>query len=183
MAEEKPGFFRRITEKLFTSKTTPKQTTTQAKHVREKLFGGNTKDMAAAYGVAPRTVLRWIDGTRKKLPKEVAARLESDAARAQVTDVGRERKAKEVEQAGHGAVRVRVNRTESFRVRGSDAARARAIDLSLTPEQAAALARAESEGDAHDAVENALLGYFNSGAYVGFSHGDIGFDDADVELL
>jgi DNA-binding transcriptional regulator YiaG len=194
------GLFRRITEKLFTSKSTPKQAATQARQVRDRAYGGNVKAMAAAYGVAPRTVERWIDGTRvppppskkaireaqkagKPLPKTLADRLEQEAAAVQVTDRGRERKARQVEQAGHGAVRVRVNRTSTVRVRGSDAARSRAIDLNLTPEQAAAVARAGSEGEARDVVENALLGYFNGGAYVGFSRGDIDFDDADVEIL
>ncbi|MEU8516339.1 hypothetical protein AB0C76_32870 [Kitasatospora sp. NPDC048722] len=177
------GLFRRITEKLFSSKTTPKQTSTQARHVRDKVYDGDTKAMAADYGVTPRTVLRWIDGTRKKLPKETAARLEEQATAAQVTDRGRERKAKEMEAAGHGAVRIRVDRAHDFKIRRSDAMRARAIDLYLTPEQAAELARAEDELGAHDAVEGALLDYFNGGAYVGFQRGDLGFSNDDVEIL
>ena len=48
--------------------------------------------------------------------------------------------------------------------------------------RAAALARAGSEDEAHDVVENALLGYFNTGAMAGFGRGDIGFDNADVDL-
>ncbi|RKE02870.1 helix-turn-helix domain-containing protein, partial [Streptomyces sp. TLI_171] len=58
------GLFGKVRETLFPSRKAPAQTTTQAGQVRARKYGGNTKAMATAYGVTPRTVLRWVDGTR-----------------------------------------------------------------------------------------------------------------------
>ena len=50
------GLFGRVREAMFPSRKAPVQSTTQAGQVRDRKYGGNTKAMATAYGVAPRTV-------------------------------------------------------------------------------------------------------------------------------
>ncbi|SDS48342.1 hypothetical protein SAMN05216371_0016 [Streptomyces sp. TLI_053] len=177
------GLFGRVREALFPSRKAPVQSTTQAGQVRERKYGGNTKAMAAAYGVVPRTVLRWIDGTRH--PKgEDAERLQREAVDVQTTERGRERKAKQLAQRGTvSGVGARVGRAVSFEIRGSDAVRARDIQLNLTGEQAAALALAEDEGEVRQIVGQALADYFNGGAgYGGFTADDFDFDPNDFDL-
>lgn len=203
------GLFRRVAEKMFPSRQAPARTTTQAAQVRDRAFGGSTKDMARAYGVSPRTVERWIDGTRtppklskaaeRRWEKDNAARvkrgqaplprpataadqLETQAARVQTTERGRERRAKQVENAPSGAVRMRVDRAASFQVRGSSAARPRSILVDLTPDQAGRLVRAGSEAEVQGIAEEAVLSYFNSGAQY-FQRGDVTFDADSIELL
>lgn len=206
------GMFGRVREALFPSRKAPVQTTTQASHVRDKLFNGSTKAMAAHYGVAPRTVERWVDGTRtppqlsnaaekrwnkenkarakqgrSPLPRPVTAadRLGTDALRAQTTERGRERRAKQMEQlgsvTGHSA---RVGRAMTFSIRGSDAVRARDVYLDLSGAQMAALARAESEDEVRDIIAQALADYFNGSpsGYGGFDASDFEWDENDFAL-
>jgi len=205
------GMFGRVREALFPSRKAPAQTTTQASHVRDKLFGGSTKAMAAHYGVSPRTVERWVDGTRTPPPlskaaerrwqKQNAARakqgrpplprpttkadqLGTDAVRAQTTERGRERKAKQLAQlgsfSGHSA---RVGRTMTFTIQGSDAVRSRDVHLDLSGDQMAALARAESEDEVREIIGQGLAHYFNGGTFAGgFSAGDFEWDENDFDL-
>ncbi|MBV6701937.1 hypothetical protein KV557_33355 [Kitasatospora aureofaciens] len=145
--------------------------------MRERKYGGNTKAMAAADGVAPRTVLRWIDGTRH--PKGAdAERLQREAVDVQTTERGRERRARQLAQRGTvSGIGARVGRAVSFEIRGSDAVRARDLHLNLSGEQAAALALAEDEVEVRQIVGQALADYFNGGVgYGGFSAGDFDFD-------
>lgn len=180
--EKKAGLFRRVTEKLFTSKSAPKRTDTQARQVRERKYGGDTKRMAADYGVSPRTVQRWIDGTRKKPPAKVAERLEADAAAVQVTPKGRESKARQLEGEPDSGIRLRVSRAGTFSIRGSDAVRSRDVDLYLSGDEAARFVRATTPEEAQEAVGEALARYFNGGPYGGFRAGDFTFDPGDVSL-
>lgn len=175
------GMFRRIVGSLFPSRQAPARATTQAAHVREKTYGGSTKNMARAFGVTERTVQRWIKGTRAPKGKD-AKKLETAAAAAQVTPRGRERKAKQMAGAPAGTVRVRVDRAGSFGVRGSSAVRPRTIELDLKPDQAAALARANDEDDVRSVLGDALADYFNGGPYGGFRAGDFDFDPDGVDL-
>lgn len=193
------GLFKRVTEKLFSSKSVPKATTTQTKHVLERKFGGSTKRMAAEYGVTPRTVERWLDGTRKPrgatkkavaqaaregkpAPKSVADRLESEAAAVQVTPKGRERAARQMEGAPDSGIAVTVSRANAFAVKGSPAVRSRPVTVYLSGEEAADLMRADSDAATEEVIGGALARYFNGGAYGGFRAGDITFDPGDVSL-
>ncbi|GGV50453.1 hypothetical protein GCM10010495_80180 [Kitasatospora herbaricolor] len=96
MAGKLRGMFGRVRETLFPSRQAPVQSTTQAGQVRERKYGGSTKAMAAAYGVAPRTVLRWIDGTRHPTKPEHEQQLRREALDVQTTERGRERKARQL---------------------------------------------------------------------------------------
>ncbi|WP_432158594.1 hypothetical protein [Streptomyces sp. bgisy153] len=171
----------RVKEFLFRSRTAPARTTTQAAHVRDRKFNGSTAAMAAAYGVTPRTVSRWIDGTRK--PVKYADRLHRDATEVQTTARGRERKAREMEARGdRSGIGARVGRANTFQIRGSDAVRARDVYLDLTGAQVADLARATEESQVQDIIKQALADYFNGGSvYGGFSADDFDFDINDVD--
>jgi transposase len=204
------GMFGRVREALFPSRKAPVQATTQAVHARDKLYGGSTKAMAAAYGVSQRTVERWIDGTRTPpelskaaerrwekenkarakqgrpplpRPTTTADRLATDAVRAQTTERGRERKAKQLKQlgafSGHSA---RVGRAMTFSIRGSDAVRSRDVHLNLSGEQVAALALAENEDEVREIIGDALADYFNGGAFGGFVGSDFEWDENDFDL-
>ncbi|WP_404870722.1 hypothetical protein ACI1MP_37010 [Kitasatospora griseola] len=165
--------FGRVREALFPSRKAPVQSTTQAGHVRERKYGGSTKAMAAAYGVSPRTALRWIDGTRRPAPTHLD-KLRLDAVEVHTTGHGRERKAKQLARLGaYSGISARAGRTRSFDIRGSDAVRARDVHLSLTGDQAAALARAQDEDEMREIIGEALADYFNGGGgYAGFSADD-----------
>ncbi|MFI6449639.1 hypothetical protein [Kitasatospora sp. NPDC050543] len=178
------GLFGRVREAMFPSRKAPVQSTTQAGQVRERKYGGNTKAMAAAYGVAPRTVLRWIDGTRHPTKRQHVDQLQREAVDVQTTERGRERKAKQLAQRGTvSGIGARVGRAVSFEIRGSDAVRARDIHLNLTGEQAAALALAEDEDEVRRIVGQALADYFNGGAgHGGFSADDFDFNPNDFDL-
>nr|BEK71254.1 hypothetical protein KPHV_84810 [Kitasatospora purpeofusca] len=178
------GLFGRVREAMFPSRKAPVQSTTQAGQVRERKYGGNTKAMAAAYGVAPRTVLRWIDGTRHPTKQQNVDQLQREAVEVQTTERGRERKAKQLAQRGTvSGVGARVGRAVSFEIRGSDAVRARDIHLNLTGDQAAALALAEDEDEVRQIVGQALADYFNGGVgYGGFGPDDFDFDPNDFDL-
>ncbi|MER6401490.1 hypothetical protein ABT263_36445 [Kitasatospora sp. NPDC001603] len=177
------GLFGRVREALFPSRKAPVQSTTQAGQVRERKYGGNTKAMATAYGVSPRTVLRWIDGSRHPT-KHHQEKLRLDALGVQTTERGRERKARQLAQRGAvSGVTARVGRTRTFEIQGSDAVRARDIHLTLSGEQAAALARAEDEGDVREVIGEALADYFNGGGgYAGFTAEDFEYDVDDFDL-
>ncbi|GAA2753003.1 hypothetical protein [Kitasatospora cinereorecta] len=178
------GMFGRVREALFPSRKAPVQTTTQAGQVRDRKYGGNTKAMAAAYGVSPRTVLRWIDGTRHPTKQQHVDQLQREAVDVQTTERGRERKAKQLQKLGtYSGVTVRVGRTRTFEIQGSDAVRARDIHLNLTGDQAAALARAEDEGEVREVIGEALADYFNGGGgYAGFAPDDFEYDPDDFDL-
>lgn len=203
------GLFRRVAEKLFSSRKAPARTTTQAAQVRDRQYGGSTKDMARAFGVTQRTVERWIKGDRtpptttakdrekyRKAVEKARAenkpepvfkakpgdRLETEAAAVQVTDRGRERKAKQLERQGAPGLRVRVERTEAFQVRGSVAVRPRPVEVDLTPEEAGRLARATDDAEVQGIVGGAVARYFNGGAYGGFRGDDFTIDPGDVDL-
>lgn len=174
------GMNARVKEFLFRSRTAPARTTTQATHVRDRKFNGSTKTMAAAYGVTPRTVERWMDGTRK--PVKFADRLHRDATEVQTTSRGRERRAREMESRGdRSGIGARVGRANTFNIRGSDAVRARDVHLDLTGAQVAALARATEENEVQQIIKQALARYFNGGIYGGFDADDFDFDINDVE--
>ena len=176
------GLFRRVADKVFPSRKAPARTTTQASHVRDRAYGGSSKAMAQALGVSERTVQRWIKGDRTPRGKD-AEKLEAAAASVQTTERGRERRAKQVEQAPAGSVRMSISRAGSFQVRGSSGARTRDITVDLTPEQAAALVRADDEAAIHAVAEEAVLGYFNGGAAGFFGRGDVTFDASSIDLL
>ncbi|MFB7484835.1 helix-turn-helix domain-containing protein [Streptomyces anulatus] len=177
------GLFKRIASKLFTSKSAPVRPTTQAAHVRERQYGGSTKAMAEAFGVKERTVQRWLKGDRTPKGKD-AVKLEAAAAAVQVTEKGRERRAKAYEKEADAPtdLRVRVDRAGAFTIKGSPAVRPRAVELDLTGDQAAQLARATDEDGVKAVVGEALAGYFNGGPYGGFRGEDFDFDPSDVNL-
>ncbi|WP_327072118.1 hypothetical protein OG196_00270 [Kitasatospora purpeofusca] len=173
--------FGRVREALFPSRKAPVQTTTQAGQVRDRKYGGSTKAMANAYGVSPRTVQRWIDGTRH--PVKQQDKLRQDAVEVQTTERGRERKAKQLAKLGTiSGMSARVGRTMTFEIQGSDAVRARDVHLNLTGEQAAALARAENQDEVRAVIGGALAEYFNGGSYGGFTADDFTFDPDDFDL-
>lgn len=176
------GLFRRIVGKMFPSRQAPARATTQARHVVDRMFGGKTKDLARELGVTQRSVERYLKGERTPRGK-VAEKLEAMATQAQVTDKGRERRAKQMEREPAGTVRVRVDRAGTFQVRGSDAVRDQTVDLDLMPEQAAALARATDENDVRAVIGDALADYFNGpGTFGGFRGSDFDFDPNGVDL-
>ncbi|MFJ2218234.1 hypothetical protein ACIQVO_38565 [Streptomyces sp. NPDC101062] len=176
-----PGMNVRVKEFLFRSRTAPVRAATQATHVRDRKYNGSTKAMAAAYGVSPRTVARWIAGSNKTVKH--ADRLHRDATDVQTTPRGRERRAREMEARGdHSGIGARVGRAHTFQVRGSDAVRARDIYLDLTGAQVAALARATEESEVQVIIKQALADNFNGGSvYGGFSADDFEFDINDVD--
>ncbi|MFE1318348.1 hypothetical protein [Kitasatospora phosalacinea] len=176
------GAFERVREVLFPSRKAPVQTTTQARQVRDRKYGGSTKAMAAAYGISSRTVQRWIDGTRH--PAKQQEKLRLDALEVQTTERGRERKAKQLAKLGSiSGVSARVGRTMTFEIRGSDAVRARDVHLDLSGDQLAALARAQDEGEVREVIGQALADYFNGGGgYGGFTAEDFTFDPDDFNL-
>lgn len=138
--------------------------------------------MAAAYGVAPRTVLRWIDGTRKGSPA-LRARLQAEAAAAHQPRV-KNRLVRDLRSGHRRPPSVRIDRADTFAIRGSDALRRRAIYADLTIDQATALLRAASNEEAQAIVEQAIIDYLNGGSgYGGFRPGDITFNPHDVEPL
>lgn len=113
--------YSRVNQLFYTSKHAPVRTTTQAEHVLDRLYGGQTAAMAAAYNMSPRTIRRWLDGSRTPQGAN-AARLLRDATAAQTTKRGRERRARQAEQHRGDVLVPRVN---NFTVRGSDAVRPR----------------------------------------------------------
>jgi hypothetical protein len=175
------GMNARVKEFLFPSRTAPVRSTTQAAHVRDRKFNGSTKAMAAAYGVTPRTVERWMDGTRK--PVKFADRLHRDATEVQTTPRGRERRAREMEARGdRSGIGARVGRANTFDIRGSDAVRAKDAHIDLTGSQVAALARATEESEVEQIIKEALAKHFNGGLYGGFVPDDFKFDINDVDF-
>ena len=176
------GMFERVREALFPSRKAPVHSTTQAGQVRDRKYGGSTKAMAAAYGVSPRTVQRWIDGSRH--PTKHTDQLQREVVDVQTTERGRERRARQLQQRGPlSGIQARVGRTVSFTIRGSDAVRARDVHLDLSGEQAAALARATDESGIRQLIGQALADYFNGGSGYGqFTAGDFDFDTGDFDL-
>ncbi|GLW73647.1 hypothetical protein Kpho02_59460 [Kitasatospora phosalacinea] len=179
------GLFGRVRETLFPSRRAPVQTTPQARQVRERKYGGNTRAMAAAYGVSARTVQRWVDGSRHPTGPH-QGRLRTEAVEVQTTERGRARRARQLAQLGpRSGITAQVGRTHTFNIQGSDAVRARDIHLDLTGDQAAALADlalAQDEGEVREVIGQALADYFNGGSYRGFSPDDFEYDTDDVDL-
>lgn len=176
------NLFVRAKNALFRSRKAPARTGTQARHVRDRKYGGSTKAMAAAYGVTPRTVSRWIAGARH--PVKHADRLKDEAVAVQVTDRGRERKAKQLAKKGNrpSGISTSISRARTFEIRGSNAVRQRDIDLDLTGDQAAALARATTDDEAATVIRDAMADYFNGGSmYGGFRADDFDFDPGDID--
>ncbi|KOU43238.1 hypothetical protein [Streptomyces sp. WM6378] len=164
--------YSRVNQLFYTSKHAPVRTTTQAEHVLDRLYGGQTAAMAAAYNMSPRTIRRWLDGSRTPQGAN-AARLLREATAAQTTKRGRERRARQAEQHRGDVLVPRVN---NFTVRGSDAVRPRDISISLSGTQLAALALAENESQVDDVIQEGLAAYFNGGTAGGFHPGDFGYD-------
>ncbi|MFJ4680612.1 hypothetical protein [Kitasatospora sp. NPDC088783] len=173
--------FGRVRERIFSSRKAPAQSSTWARQVRDRKYDGSAKAMAADYGVVPRTVLRWIDGTRT--PTKYAQRLRFDAISVQTTPRGRQRKARQLRQRGiFSGFSARVSRVNDFSIRGSDAVRGRDIHLDLSGDQAAALAEAETEDDVREVIGQGLADYFNGGSTGAFSPEDFDFDPDGFEL-
>lgn len=75
-----------------------------------------------------------------------------------------------------------MSRARTFEIRGSNALRQRDIDLDLTGEQAAALARAGSDDEAAAVIKDAMADYFNGGSmYGGFRGDDFDFDPDEID--
>lgn len=131
----------------------PKDVSKQAEAVRANVYGGNTKRMAQAYGVTPRTVQRWIKGDRAKLSPKVKDRLTTEAKAAKITPTGMKRKATAFrKRPAHisSGVDVRVTVHKDLQTPGgSPLARTknRPFSLALTNDQAAALLDANASGD------------------------------------
>jgi hypothetical protein len=145
------------------------------------MFNGNTAAMAASYGVAPRTVNRWMTGERTPQGAN-AEQLHRDATAVQTTERGRKRRAKELKARGGASSghRAHVGRAGTFTIRGSDAVRQRDIDLDLTGEEAAALAVAEDDEEVRGIIGDAIARYFNGGGVYGGFHGEDFDFDADT---
>ncbi|MCX4826748.1 hypothetical protein OG883_44710 [Streptomyces sp. NBC_01142] len=179
-----PGANAKVKEVLFPSRKTPARATTQSEHVRDRKYGGNTAAMAAAYNVTPRTVGRWIDGTRTPRGSN-AAQLREEATEVQTTARGRERRAREMEKrdrqglpSGYGAT---VNRATSFDIQGSSALRSRDIPIDLTSSQVAKLARTMDEAEIEVVIAEGIATYMNGGRVSGgFSPSDFTFNINDV---
>ncbi|MFC9068826.1 hypothetical protein [Streptomyces harbinensis] len=185
------GMFKAIMGALFPSRTAPARTDTQARHVRDRLYGGSTKAMAQAYGVAPSTIRRYLAGTsapKDRGARKLATKLESDAARAQITPRGRERRAKQMEARGTAVTELRIRvgsaATDGLTIKGTPRVRRKDVDLDITGNQAAALSRAETDEQMGKVIKGALADHFNGGAkYGGFVADDFSFNDSAVKPL
>src|SRR4051812_16071867 len=93
------NFLGRFMGRLFPSRQAPVRATTQAKQVRDKQYGGSTKDMARALGVTERTVQRWVKGDRTPRGKD-AKRLADAAAVVQTAPRSRSKKGAELATRG-----------------------------------------------------------------------------------
>lgn len=100
----------------------------------------------------------------------------------QTTERRRERKARQLRQLRFSGHTARVGRAMTFTIQGSDAVRSRDVHVTLTGEQAAALAIAESEDEVRAVISRALADYFNGGPYGGFSAGDFEWDENDFDV-
>lgn len=201
--------FGRVREAFFPSRKAPVRVTTQARQVRDKMFGGSSRTMANAYGVSQRTVERWISGTRTPTglskaaerrweqqnaerarqgrpalprPATSADRLATDAVQVQTTERGRERKAKQLERRPISGLHLRVGRAATFEICGSSAVRSRDVHLALTGDQAARLVRADNEDEIRDVIGEALADYFNGGVSGGFGPNDFHWEENDFDI-
>lgn len=172
-----------VRDTLFPSRRAPSRSTTQAAHVRDRKFDGKTAAMAAAYNVSPRTVQRWIAGTRAPRGAD-AERLRQDAADVQTTRRGRERRARKLEGLGiNSGFGAHISRAGTFLVRGSDAVRQRDIKLTFTGKEAALLARGDDEEAVMDAIGAAIARYFNGDSEFGqFDGSDFTYDPSTFTM-
>ncbi|GLF98048.1 homeobox domain-containing protein [Streptomyces yaizuensis] len=178
--ESKKGTIARFRECLFRGRT-PVRTTTQTAHVLERKYGGNRQAIAAAYGVTPRTVGRWLQGTRTP-QGDHAERLRAEAAEVQTTERGRERRARQIEKAQAGA-NAEVSRATTFDIRGSSAVRSGYVPLRLSANEVAALTRSDSDAGAQQIIGEAIARYFNAGGgYAGFHWDDFDWAPEDFRL-
>ncbi|MDX2683684.1 hypothetical protein [Streptomyces soliscabiei] len=137
----------------FFSPRVPKAVSAQAAMVRDNLFGGNTAKMAQAYNVNPRTVQRWIDGSRgKKLDPKTLRQLESDAKAAKITPTGMKRRATQLRKnpAAPAPADLRVKFHGDLNTSGGSPmvnTKNRPFTLDLSNDQAARLLEASASGD------------------------------------
>jgi predicted transcriptional regulator len=179
--DPKKGVVARVRENLFrASRKAPVRTTKQTAHVLERKFGGNRQAMAAAYGVTPTAVGRWLKGTRHPQGAH-AEQLRQEAVEVQTTERGRERRARQIERNEVGS-NAEVGRTTTFAIRGSDAVRSTYVPLHLSAEELAALTRAESDAEAEQIIGEAIARYFNSGPYAGFRWDDFDWPIEEFKL-
>ncbi|MER0476860.1 hypothetical protein ABR737_00565 [Streptomyces sp. Edi2] len=180
--DAKRGFVARVRESVFrSSRRAPVRTTTQTAHVLERKYEGNRQAIAAAYGVTPTTVGRWLKGTRT--PRgEHAERLRDEAVEVQTTQRGRERRARQVQESQVGS-NAEVSRTTTFDIRGSNAVRSSYVPLRLSADEVAKLIRSDTEDEAQRIIGTAIARYFNGGGgYTGFDWDDFDFDPKDFTL-
>ncbi|WP_327359572.1 hypothetical protein [Streptomyces sp. NBC_01304] len=182
---EGPGVNGKVKEFIFPSRKAPARSTTQAAHVRDRKYDGSTAAMAAAYNVSPRTVSRWIDGSRT--PKKHADQLKKEATEVQTTERGRERRARELERrgsdVGSSGMGATVPRVGTFEIRGSNATRNRDIGIALSGKQAAELARTMDEAEIKKVIGQGIAHYMNGGSsFGGFRADDFEFDVNSVSF-
>lgn len=178
--DPKRGVVARVRESLFRGRA-PVRSTTQTAHVLERKYGGNRQAIAAAYGVTPTTVGRWLKGTRTP-QGDHADRLRADATEVQTTERGREIRARQIERAEVGA-NAEVDRATTFEIRGSGAVRSSYVPLRLSADEVAALTRADSDAEAEKIIGEAMARYFNGGGgYAGFHWDDFGWAPEDFRL-
>lgn len=178
--DPKLGMVARVRENLFRGRA-PVRTTTQTAHILERKYGGNRQAIAAAYGVHPATVGRWLKGTRTP-QGEHAERLRAEATEVQTTERGRQIRARQIEKAAAGA-NAEVDRATTFEIRGSGAVRSGYVPLRLSADELAALTLADSDAEAEQIIGEAMARYFNGGgSYAGFRWDDFSWEPADFRL-
>lgn len=183
LARKRRHMFTTVKQAMFTSRTAPAAATERAQQVRDLMFDKNTKAMAAAYNVAPRTVQRWMAGERTPRGED-AARLHRDALAVQTTKTGRKRRANQLRaKASNSGYNAHISRAGTFNIRGSDAVRPQDLDLQLTGAQAAVIAEAEDDEAIQKIIGEAIADYFNGGSvYSGFHWDDFDFDVESFRL-
>ena len=154
----------------------PKSPAAQARYVRETLYGGNTRRMAEAYGVEPRTVQRWIKGTRK-------APAQRERLSADVREVRRSRASRRARLALQKGARPPKVTTKAWigpgsaaatfgAPSGSDTKRLRTMpERDLDPDQMGALMDGYESGD-DDALRDVVADVY--GDYFGHGPADLG---------
>jgi len=177
------NFLGRFMERLFPSRKAPVRPTTQAKQVRDKQYGGSTKQMARALGVTERTVQRWVKGDRTPRGED-ARKLADAAAVVQTADRSRQKKEDAFAQRGDsgsgmtasvrlsGAEGGAPGRSKSPLVRRGE----RVVTVELSGNQAARILANPSDTEVTEAVSEALGDYFNRPSY------EFEFDSSAVDF-